>query len=104
MLRVFAVLLVLCAVYRSWIDWQGTISVGNAFRFSSIGEVWFQNYPESLQLIQPAIERHIAEWLWDPVLLTILQWPAALVLVALATVLWIYAWITRKPSGGRRMF
>jgi hypothetical protein len=37
---------------------------------------------DSLQLLQPALERHVAVWLWDPVLLTVLQWPFMAVLAA----------------------
>ena len=40
-----------------------------------IGDFWFLVHQKSLQLMQPAIERHIAVWLWDPVFLFILQSP-----------------------------
>ena len=50
------------------------------FRLRAVGEVWFQLHPDSLQLLQPALERHVAVWLWDPVMLTLLTWPLAPVL------------------------
>ena len=40
-----------------------------------VGDFWFLVHQKSLQLMQPAIERHIAVWLWDPVFLFILQLP-----------------------------
>ncbi len=49
------------------------------FRFHAVGEWWFRLSPGSLQLAQPAIERHVAPFLWDPVMLTVLEAPAALV-------------------------
>jgi hypothetical protein len=57
------------------------------FRLHVFGEVWFAIHAESLQLAQPAIERHLAPWLWDPVLITILLLPASLTLLALGLVL-----------------
>ena len=40
-----------------------------------LGDFWFLVHQKSLQLLQPAIERHIAVWLWDPIFLFILQLP-----------------------------
>jgi len=59
---------------------------GGETRFSDIGEWWFWAHPDSLQLAQPALERHVAPWLWDPVMLTVLLWPLAVVLLVLAGV------------------
>ena len=44
------------------------------------GQLWFDLHKDSLQLVQPAIERYILPALWDPVILTVLQWPAWAVL------------------------
>lgn len=63
--------------------WQG----GGGMRFSDIGEWWFWAHPDSLQLAQPALERHVAPWLWDPVMLTVLLWPLAIVLLVIAGIL-----------------
>ena len=41
--------------------------------------------------MQPAIERHVAEWLWDPVVLTILTTPAWLVLGLWFVLQWAYS-------------
>jgi hypothetical protein len=51
---------------------------GDGFRLRTVGEWWFRLDRDSLQLAQPAIERHVAVWLWDPVMLTLLLAPAAL--------------------------
>jgi hypothetical protein len=48
------------------------------------GELWKAVHFTSLQLIQPALERYIAVWLWDPVLLNIILTPAWIVLFVLA--------------------
>ena len=46
----------------------------------AFGAWWFMLDRDSLQLLQPALERHVAVWLWDPVMLTVLQWPMAAIL------------------------
>ena len=38
-----------------------------------VGEVWYYIHPYSLQIIQPIVERYIMVFLWDPLLLTMLQ-------------------------------
>ena len=65
-----------------------------AFRFADVGEHWFALHPTSLQLLQPAIERHLTPFLWDPVMLTILTLPAAPLFVGLAAALGVLARMT----------
>ncbi len=58
----------------SWLDtgqWQSIL----------FGEVWFNLHKDSLLLIQPALERHVSVFLWDPVMTTLLEAPAWLVFV-----------------------
>ena len=60
---------------------DGTKSIaGNAIFVTKLGEDWNNVHSTSLQLLQPAIERHVAIWLWDPVALTILTAPTWVVL------------------------
>ncbi len=40
-----------------------------------LGKDWFTIDAESLNLTQAVIERYLLPGLWDPVFLTILQWP-----------------------------
>ncbi len=42
-----------------------------------LGALWYSLNPASLNLVQAVIERYIWDPLWDPVLLAVLQWPAA---------------------------
>jgi hypothetical protein len=68
------------------------------FRLHALGEVWFTLHPASLQQLQPAIERHVAVWLWDPLILTLLQWPAAAVAGGLGLALLFLSKIARRTS------
>ncbi len=60
-----------------------------ALALASAGELWFALHKNSLQLLEPALVRHVWEPLWDPVMLTMLQWPAAAVLAVPGLVLLI---------------
>ena len=48
------------------------------YNFTMVGEVWYYIHPYSLQIIQPIVERYIMVFLWDPLLLTMLQLPFGL--------------------------
>lgn len=40
------------------------------------GELWFKLHPYSLNLSQAVIQRYLLPSLWDPVIISLLQWPA----------------------------
>jgi hypothetical protein len=68
--------------------YDGTKSIaGKAVIMKPFGESWNDIHSTSLQLLQPAIERHVAGWLWDPVVLSILTAPTWLVLGIVGIVL-----------------
>lgn len=80
-------LLTLAAAFVFFI-YDGTKSIaGNELHVTKLGDAWSAVHQTSLLLLQPAIERHVAVWLWDPLLLTILEQPAWLVLLVLGAVL-----------------
>lgn len=41
-----------------------------------VGYVWFTLHADSLQLAQPVVQRYVHPWLWEPVIVTLLLWPA----------------------------
>jgi hypothetical protein len=68
--------------------YDGTKSIaGKTVIMKPFGETWNDIHSTSLQLLQPAIERHVAGWLWDPVVLSILTAPTWLVLGVIGIVL-----------------
>jgi hypothetical protein len=75
----FIGLLVLAVAFVALIrDGTRTIA-GNTVAVTKLGKDWYDIHPNSLLLLQPAIERHVAEWLWNPVTQTILEQPTWLV-------------------------
>lgn len=47
------------------------------FRLTALGEWWFWAHKDSLQVLQPAIERHVSVWLFESVIQPLLEWPLA---------------------------
>lgn len=45
-------------------------------QFILLGELWFKVFPEGLNLTQAIVQRYLFPSLWDPVILTLLLWPA----------------------------
>ncbi len=56
------------------------------FRLRALGEWWFNLHPGSLQVLQPAIERHVSVDLWVHVVQPLLEWPLAVELFCTAVV------------------
>lgn len=48
---------------------------GGGYRTIAAGELWFRLQPSSLNLAQSVIQRYLSPGLWDPVIITVLQWP-----------------------------
>ena len=61
--------------------------------------VCFTTDRRKLLLLQPAVERHVAEWLWNPVIQTVLEQPTWLVLGMIGAIL-IVLGRKRKPLIG----
>ena len=56
------------------------------YRVIPVGQLWFDINVASLNLMQAVVQRFLHPWLWDPVITTILQWPAWSLLGAPAAV------------------
>jgi hypothetical protein len=68
-------------------DGTRIIAAGNTILFTTLGKDWYDIGPNSLQLFQAGVERHMAEWLWNPVIQPVLQQPTWLVLGVTGSVL-----------------
>jgi len=80
--------------------YDGTKSIaGNMIYVTKTGDLWSNIHQTSLLLLQPAIERHVAVWLWDPVVLSVLTAPAWVVLGVIG-ILFILIGRKKKPLIG----
>jgi hypothetical protein len=73
-----------------------------ALHVTKLGDLWYAVHPTSLQLLQPAIERHVAEWLWDPVILSVLTAPACLDFGVLGAILMLLGRKKKRPMADAR--
>ncbi len=75
---------------------DGARSIANALlRFTTAGDVLAALLHERYRLLGPMIERDIHPLLWDPVLLSVMQAPAALVALLVGFAL---LWLARPPE------
>ena len=65
--------------------------------FVAGGELWYRLHPASLNLLQAAIQRHVAPELWDPGLVAVLLAPASVILSVLGGLL--MALVSRRRRG-----
>lgn len=83
---VLILLLLAAALWRAALDWGATIGEGYAYRLTSIDGALANTWPDRWAGI---VEAAKANGLWDPVGATLTAMPLALVLAALAFLLWI---------------
>lgn len=87
-----ACLLLGFAVLASDIVRSGDADLG----LTAFGEWWFWLHPTSLQLAQPAIERHVSPALWEHVVQPVLLWPLSAELFALAGLCFVLSAVHRR--------
>ena len=64
-----------------------------------VGQIWFEIDPPSLNLAQAVVERYAAPWLWDDVIIHILQLPAVAIFAVLGVAFMVLSRSSRR--GGR---
>ena len=69
--------------------YDGTKTIADqGLYLSSVGSIWSNIHQTSLLLLQPAVERHVAVWLWQGVIQPyFLEQPVALALGVLGAIL-----------------
>ena len=59
----------------------------------SLGERWFQYFPDNYQLISPAVSRHVSPWLDDNIVQPLMLKPAFLIFFALWMLFSFFSWL-----------
>ena len=98
-LTLFFLLLAIAAATYDGLRFYGS----GTFELSKTGDIWYQVSPAGLNTTQAAIERHLWPPLWDPVLLTILNWPAVFTGLVFALPFGV-TWFVRARRRRRMMF
>lgn len=96
--RIAGFCLLAAAVVALVID--GTRSIAaEEILLTPLGTTAFWLFPSKFPILQPAIERHVHPWLWDPVLVDLFLLPTALVLGVLGVVIFGLSLRRERPSG-----
>jgi hypothetical protein len=96
--RLLGLLFIVAALVVLGADLTAASEVGQ-FELRPLGALWYGLHPGSLNLTQAVIERYIWAPIWDPVLITVLQWPAAVVFGVLGLVLFALGFLPRRAAG-----
>lgn len=99
MLRLFGWILIAGALYALWLEGSAYWDTG-VHESVLAGAYWYMFSPGSLNFIQAIIQRYLLPELWDPVIVTVLLWPAWAVLGAPG--LAIEWWCRRRNSRHHR--
>ncbi len=86
------------------LGWDLADTLGGGWEISAFGQRWFQIHPPSLGFAQVIFQRFIpavGPWLWDPMIQTVLLWPAWAVFGVPGIVLSIFF---RRRRRARRWF
>ena len=96
--RVISWIIFLLAIAAAGSDLWGLYDTGY-YAAASIGELWQRIDAESLATLRGPLESVGSGWLWDPLMVDILNLPAALSLAVLA---FICIWLFRRREKRRR--
>jgi hypothetical protein len=95
-------LLLLAAAFVFFV-YDGTKSIAaNALVTTRLSEFWNIIDPSSLQQLEPYIKQHAPAWLWDPVMVTILDAPTFAVFGIVGAVLVLLGRRKKPPIGYAR--
>lgn len=91
----------LCRVLGAIAMIPGVLVIADAFQgqgdlWTATGLWWFQLHPGSLQVLQPAIERHVSVGLYEFVVQPLLEAPLLMVSAGFAIVLQTLGWALRR--------
>ena len=99
LLRIIGYLLLFLAIAALGAEILMSVQAGEWVSLA-VGDVWAEVDRESIGLVQVGLQRYVHPYLFDPILLTILLWPAWLVAGVPALVILLLARRRRQ----RRMF
>ncbi len=86
--RLLALVLALAGI-AAFAGFIAVQAAGGGLAQQALGRVWFQFDVASLNLTQAIVQRRILPALWDPVIVSVLGWPAWIALLTVAAVLFL---------------
>jgi hypothetical protein len=86
LLRVLGIWLLLAGLIALAIDATKSLAGTGQLVLTPLGSYWYKLDPASLNTFQAGVERHVHPYLWDPIIVTVLQMPAFALLCGLGLV------------------
>ena len=99
-LRVLGIWSLLAAMVALTIDGTKSLANQGPWVMTALGDTWYGLSSASLNMFQAAVERNVSTWLWDPVIVSVLQTPTWLFFTILGLLLY---WIGRQ-RGARDVY
>ena len=100
LVKLIGIIMLVMAVVTAVLDLTRTIA-NSELTITPLGQNWAEFNRESLLLFQPAVERYVHPFFWDPIIQNILLMPSWLVFFVLSV---IFLWLgrTRRRSWQER--
>lgn len=95
LMRILGIWSLLVAMVALTIDATKSLAGQEKWIVTPLGEYWFKLSSASLNASQAAIQRHVHPYLWDPIILNILQTPAWVFFTILGL---LFYWIGRRRT------
>lgn len=92
-LRTLGVWSLLAAMVALTLDGTRALATPGQFQMTRLGETWFRISSDTLNMFQAGVERHVHPFLWDPVIMSILQVPTWVFFTGLGLLLY---WLGRR--------
>lgn len=100
-IRLLALAVWLLTVFALALDVLKMSDTG-VFDPTALGSLWYKFDMESLTTAQNFVERYVSEFLWNPVIVTLLRMPSWVVLGGFAVILTVISAIGRGRKVGDR--
>ena len=93
LLRIIGIWFLLVAMVALTVDGTQSLATSDGWVATPLGQHWFQLHAASLNTFQAAVERHVHPYLWDPMLINLLQIPTWMLFGGLGLLIY---WLGRK--------
>ena len=97
-LRIISLFFLVIAVIAGVVDAIQSVAAG-APDFTLLGVAWFQFSPDTLNLAQAVVQRHLHPFVWDPVIQWVLLQPTFAVFLALSLLFYILGYRRKRLAG-----
>ncbi len=92
-LRTIGIWLLLVAMIALTVDGTQSLASTEGWVTTPLGEHWYKLHVASLNSSQAAVERYVHPYLWDPILITVLQTPTWIFFGVLGL---LFYWLGRR--------